>query len=83
MMQIHMESPYAGYFERVADAIKAKLSPEAKQAILEIKHSIPKDISVMSIEIYQSVLRDGVSNLVEFLEWKNRKPAQDIIQWMP
>ncbi|MFW5499156.1 MULTISPECIES: hypothetical protein [unclassified Maridesulfovibrio] len=83
MMQIHTESPYAGYFERVADAIKAKLTPESKQTILDIKYSIPEGISVMSIEIYQAVIRDGVSNLAEFMEWKSRTAAQEIIQWMP
>ena len=83
MMQIHTESQYAGYFERVADAIKAKLTPATKQTIIEIKYNIPEEISVMSIEIYQAVIRDGVSNLAEFIEWKSRTPDQEIIQWMP
>lgn len=83
MIQIHMESPYAGYFERVADAILAKLTPETKQAILEIKNDLPKDHQVMSIEVYQSVLRDGVRDCAEFLEWKRHNPAPGIIEWMP
>lgn len=83
MIQIHLESPYVGYFERVADAIKAKLTPESRQAILEIKYAIPKDQKVMGIEVYQAVLRDGVRDYAEFMEWKKRTPTQEIIQWMP
>jgi hypothetical protein len=83
MIQIHSESPYAGYFERVADAIKAKLTPESRQAILKIKYSIPKNQKVMSIEVYQAVLRDGVRDCAEFMEWKKRTQPQEVIEWMP
>ena len=83
MIQIHSESPYAGYFERVADAIKAKLAPESRQAILKIKYSIPEDQKIMSIEVYQAVLRDGVRDYAEFMEWKQRTQPQEIIEWMP
>nr|WP_321514345.1 hypothetical protein [uncultured Pseudodesulfovibrio sp.] len=83
MIQIHMESSYAGYFERVADAILAKLTFETRQVILAIKNDIPDDQKVMSIEVYQAVLRDGVRDFTEFLEWKHRAPAQGIVEWMP
>lgn len=83
MIQIHTESPYAGYFERVADAIVAKLTAETKQAILEIKSNVPREQKVPSIEVYLAVLRDGVRDYVEFLEWKQRNPAQEIIEWVP
>nr|WP_321257191.1 hypothetical protein [uncultured Pseudodesulfovibrio sp.] len=83
MIQIHMESPYAGYFERVADAILAKLTFKTRQSILAIKNDIPEDQKVMSIEVYQAVLRDSVRDYAEFLEWKQQTPAQEIIDWMP
>ncbi|WP_319760531.1 hypothetical protein [Maridesulfovibrio sp.] len=83
MIQIHMDSPYAGYFERVADAIRDKLTPETKQIILEIKYAVPDGQKVMGIEIYQAVLRDGIRNYEEFMEWKEKNPQQEIITWMP
>lgn len=83
MIQIHMESPYAGYFERVADAIVAKLTPETKQAILEIKNDIPEGQKVMGIEVYQAVIRDGVRDWAGFADWQQRNPARGIITWMP
>ncbi len=83
MIQIPMDSPYAGYFEQVADAIRAKLTPETTQAILEIKNDIPEGRKIMSIQVYQAVLRDGVRNFAEFLEWKQHNPVQNIIEWMP
>ncbi|WP_320169425.1 hypothetical protein [Maridesulfovibrio sp.] len=83
MMQIHADSRYAGYFERVADAIRASLTPETRSAILGIKNEIPEGQKIMSIEVYQAVLRDGVRNFIDFMEWKKRIPAQEIIEWMP
>ncbi len=83
MIQIHMESPYAGYFERVADGILAKLTPEIKHAILEIKNAVPQGQKVMGIEVYQAVIRDGIREYAEFMEWKKGTKQQDIIEWMP
>ena len=41
---IHMEegSPWAGYFERVADRIAAVLTAETREAILRLKYETPK-----------------------------------------
>ncbi len=83
MIQIAMESQYAGYFERVADAVTAKLTPETKLAILGIKNDVPEGEQIMGIEIYQAVLRDGVRDYAAFLEWKKRNPTPGIITWTP
>ncbi|WP_320008650.1 hypothetical protein [Maridesulfovibrio sp.] len=78
-----MESPYAGYFERVADAVRAKLTPEIKQAILEIKNAVPQDQKVKGIEVYQAVIRDGIRGYAGFMEWKKGKEEQMIVEWIP
>ncbi len=82
---IHMPkgSPYAGYFERVADRILASLDDEKKYAILKIKNDIPDEKSVMGIEIYQAVIRDGVRNYADFMQWRKANPNNGIIEWMP
>jgi len=83
MIHIMNESPYAGYFETVADRILAVLTPETKEAILSIKHDIPQDEKVMGIEIYQAVIRDGVRTYHEFKQWQKNNHHEGIIDWMP
>lgn len=82
---IHMPkgSPWDGYFERVAERISARLTPETRRAILEIKAAVPEGGKVMGIEIYQAVLRDGVRGWAEFARWRTANPASGIVEWMP
>jgi len=82
---IHMaaDSPWAGYFEQVAERIGAVLTPETRRAILEIKAAVPQDEKVMGIEIYQAVLRDGVRGWEQFTRWREANPARGIVAWMP
>lgn len=83
MIHILSESVYAGYFEKVADRIKAALTPEIKYAILSIKNDMPPDLKVMGIQIYQAVIRDRVRNISQFLAWREEHPGDSIIDWMP
>ncbi|WP_461208298.1 hypothetical protein [Desulfocurvus sp. DL9XJH121] len=83
MIHILADSQYAGYFERVAEGVMTRLTPETRLAILGIKHGLPEAEKAMGIEIYQAVLRDGVRDLAGFRDWKRRNPAQGIIDWMP
>lgn len=83
MIHIHADSPFAGYFEKVADRIREALTPETRHAILAIKNEMPLENKANSIAIYQSVIRDGVRNYREFLEWTRNNPADGIMEWMP
>ena len=83
MIHILKESPFAGYFENVADRISEVLTPETKLAILTIKNDLPADKKPMSIEIYQAVIADGVRSAAEFLDWKEANPTEGIVTWMP
>lgn len=82
---IHMaeSSPFVGYFERVADAIRNALTPETRRAILEIRHAFRDEAAVKGIQVYQAVLRDGVRGPDEFQRWQNEHAAQGIVDWMP
>ena len=59
---IHMaeNSPWAGYFERVADRIAAVLTPETREAILRLKYETPDGAKIPGIAYYKAVLADGV-----------------------
>ena len=83
MIHILNGSPFVGYFENVAERISAVLTHELQEAILKIKNAIPMDQKVMSIQIYQAVIADGVRSIEEFCRWKEQNTTDGIIQWMP
>lgn len=83
MIHILETSPYAGYFEKVAARINQVLTPQTKQAILEIKQTASEHGKVRGIEVYKAVIQDGVKNFEQFLEWKKSNPEEEIINWMP
>jgi hypothetical protein len=83
MIHILKNSPYDGYFERVADRINAVLTDETRVAILRIKKAIPQEQKVMGIQIYQAVLAGGSRNYEDFCQWLNQNKDAGIIEWMP
>jgi len=83
MIHIAKASRYAGYFEQVADRINAVLTEESRDAILSIKYAIPQDRKVMGVKIYMAVIRDGVRDYSQFVQWEKSHPEQGIITWMP
>lgn len=76
-------SRYDGYFERMAERIKAALTDETRLAILRLKAETPEDVHVMGVEYYQAVLRDGVRTMADFMRWRSGHPVTGIIEWMP
>ncbi|MBP7049956.1 MAG: nucleotidyltransferase domain-containing protein [Phycisphaerae bacterium] len=83
MIHIAQASRYAGYFEQVADRINAVIDEGQRDAILSIKYAIPEDRKVMGVKIYMAVIRDGVRDYEQFVEWEKLHPEEGIITWMP
>ena len=83
MIQILKGSQFDGYFERVAQRIKAVLTPETRRTILELKYLTPDDEHIMGIEYYQAVIADGVRIYPEFIQWRRNHPADGIVEWCP
>jgi predicted nucleotidyltransferase len=83
MIHILNESEFAGYFENVADRISAVLTHETREAILRIKSAIPDDKKVMSIQVYQAVIEDGVRDIAGFWLWKKQNLNEGIVTWIP
>lgn len=83
MIQIRRGSKYDGYFEQVAERIRAVLTPETKLAILTLKDATPPDEIIAGIVYYQAVLRDGVRTQDEFCAWRKSHPTDGVIEWMP
>ena len=83
MIHILPASPYAGYFEKVADRIAAVLTDETRLAILQIKDSLPAGEKVMGIQVYKAVIADGVRSYTDFSRWLAQNNKTGILQWMP
>lgn len=83
MIHILHGSPYANYFENVAERISAVLTDETREVILRIKNAIPIDKKVMSIQIYQAVIEGDVRSLEEFWSWMEQNPNDGIVTWVP
>jgi len=83
LIHILKGSRYEGYFENVADRIKAVMTPEQKFAILSIKNDTPYNVKIKSIEIYQAVIRDGIRSYREFCKWEKNNTTNGIIEWIP
>lgn len=83
MIHILNESPYAGYFEKVAERISAVLTPETREAILRIKYSIPEDKKVMGILVYRAVIESGVRDMDVFWQWLEQHQDEGIVNWIP
>jgi len=82
---IHIESgsAYDGYFEQMADRIKARLTDELRNLILELKFNTPDDEDIHGVEYYEAVLSDGVRSLPELREWLKTRRARPFYYWMP
>lgn len=82
---IHMEegSPWAGYFERVADRIAAVLTAETREAILRLKYEMPDEEHIPGIALYRAVLEGGVRGRAELATWLQAHPVEGIVTWMP
>ena len=76
-------SPWAGYFERVADRIAAVLTPETREAILRLKSETPDGAKNPGIAYYKAVLADGVRSHAEFTAWLQEHPVEGIVTWIP
>lgn len=82
---IHMEegSPWAGYFERVADRIATVLTAETREAILRLKYETPEGEKIPGIVYYRAVLEGGVRDAAAFENWLENHPAEGIMKWIP
>lgn len=82
---IHMpsDSPFAGFFERVADRIAARLTPETRLAVLAMKAATPGDTKIAGVEYYRAVLDGGVRTWDDFMAWRRAHPLDGVDTWMP
>ncbi len=83
MIHIQSRSRFDGWFERVADRITARLTPETRLTILALKNETPEDEKIMGIEYCRAVLEDGVRTYDEFTAWRKNHTPESNIDWMP
>ena len=81
IIQIKSGSRYDGYFERVAETIKSKMSEDMKKTILQLKFETPDTLKIAGIEYYKAVIQDGITNFDDFLKWLSEHHFEGIIEW--
>lgn len=82
---IHIESGtrYDGFFEKVADRIVARLTPETRRTILQLKYDTPDEEEIHGVEYYEAVLEHGVCTLNELRVWVGHHRKENAEYWMP
>ncbi len=82
---IHIEagSRYDGFFEQMADRIKARLDAPMREAILKLKFETPDGEEIHGVEYYEGVIDGGVRTLPELREWVALRRAKPFYYWMP
>ena len=87
MIQIRKGSRFDGHFERVAERIRAVLTPETRDAILRLKYLTPDSEHIPGIAYYHAVLADGVRTWPQFTAWLRERhasaPSPSIDLWCP
>lgn len=83
MIHIRKGSKYDGVVEKVAQAIRNKLTPEIRTTILQIKQDIPDHVFIPGIEIYHAVFTGGVCNYEELCRWRETHPLTHSLEWLP
>jgi len=83
MIQIRRGSRFDGFFEHVAERIKAALTPETRTAILALKYLTPDAEHIPGIAYYRAVIADGVRTYSEFSAWLQKHPSDGIDLWCP
>lgn len=83
MIHIRKGSKYDGVVEKVTDSIIRKLTPETRNAILQIKFDMPEDRMAPGIMIYYAVFEIGVRSYREFEQWYELNPLINSLEWRP
>ena len=81
IIQIKQGSKYDGWFENIAEKIKAVMTEEQKQTILKLKFETPENIKICGMEYYKAVIQDNVKDIDELLEWREKHHFSGIIEW--
>ena len=78
--------PYAGFSERLTEAMKKALTEDHRVAILTVKEALCERglmEDTKSTDIYRAVVDDRIRSVGDFLEWIKTNKAEGIVQWVP
>ena len=81
IIQIKQGSKYDGWFENIAEKIKAQMTEEQKETILRLKFETPDNVKISGMEYYKAVMQDGIKTMDELLLWKKNHQFSGIIEW--
>lgn len=83
---IHIEkgTRYDGFFELMAERVKAQLTEDIRETILQLKVMTPADEKISGVEYYEAVIEHNISDYDSFTKWlteQRSNPRADY--WMP
>lgn len=82
---IHIEegTQYDGFFERMADRIKAVVTHEQRYYILKLKFETPEEYDFHGVEYYEAVINDNIKDMDEFKAWVDTHRSKASYYWIP
>lgn len=83
IIHIEEDSPYDGYFERMAERIVETMTPRQRDIILRLKFETPEEYDYHGVEYYEAVIADGVSTLDELHNWIATHRQKTPYYWIP
>lgn len=83
LIHIRKGSRFDGVVEKAAEVISNKLTPEIREAILQIKYDMPQDALIPGIEVYHAVFEGRVKTYKELLSWRKTNPLANSLEWLP
>jgi hypothetical protein len=85
-IELYVNGPEAsclGWTAELAGVFSRVLSPEQRDAILELKEALVDDPEYRSMDVYRAVMDGGVSGVDAFLAWRTEHGSEELARWLP
>lgn len=74
-----------GFVEDFGQRLQAALTPERRQAILEIKFRLAPDAGIPALRVYEAVIAHDIRTWPDFCRWLAARPSESdgLCRWRP
>ncbi len=85
-IELYVNGPDAscfGWTSELAGTFSRVLTPEQRDAILELKEALVDDPEYRSMDVYRAVMDGGVRGIDAFLAWRTENGSEELARWLP
>ena len=85
-IELYVNGPDAscfGWTSELAGVFSGVLTPEQRDAILELKEALADDPEYRSMDVYRAVMDGGVRGIDAFLAWRTEHGSEELARWLP